>query len=93
MLEQKPNDTFLLYGLANEYKNLGDLHKALEIYQQLMKANPDYVATYYHCGQTFEKAGNEEAAAETYDRGMEVARRIGDAHALSELQAARDILG
>lgn len=93
MLEQKPNDTFLLYGLANEYKNVGDLPKALETYQQLMASNPDYVAAYYHCGQTLEKAGDETAAAETYDRGIAVARRIGDAHALSELQAARDILG
>ncbi len=93
MLAQKPNDTFLLYGLANEYKNAGDLAKAIEIYNQLLQGNPDYVAAYYHCGQAHEKAGDEEAAAAVYERGMEVARRIGDTHALSELQAARDILG
>lgn len=93
MLAQKPNDTFLLYGLANEYKNANHLAKAIEIYGQLLEGNPDYVAAYYHCGQAHEKAGNEEAAAAIYEKGMEVARRLGDAHALSELQAARDILG
>ncbi|MCW5963323.1 MAG: tetratricopeptide repeat protein [Bryobacterales bacterium] len=93
MLAQKPNDTFLLYGLANEYKNTGDLPRAIEIYNQLLEGNPDYVAAYYHCGQAQEKAGNEEAAAAVYDKGIAVARRLGDAHALSELQAARDILG
>jgi tetratricopeptide (TPR) repeat protein len=93
MLAQNPTDSFLLYGLANEYKNLGNLPKAIEGYQHLMEVNPDYVAAYYHCGQAFELAGKPEEAGATYDRGMEVARRIGDSHALSELQAARDILG
>lgn len=93
MLAQNPNDSFLLYGLANEYKNTGDTETAIATYRRLFEVNPDYVAAYYHCGQTYEQAGNEQAAAEVYDRGIEVARRIGDGHALSELQAARDILG
>lgn len=93
LLAQNPNDSFLLYGLANEYKNQGDLPKAIESYHDLMERNPDYVAAYYQCGQAYEKTGNEAAAAAVYDKGMEVARRLGDAHALSELQAARDILG
>lgn len=93
MLAQNPNDSFLLYGLANEYKNAGELGTAVETYGRLLELNPDYVAAYYHCGQTHELAGDADAAATTYDKGMEVARRIGDHHALSELQAARDILG
>jgi tetratricopeptide (TPR) repeat protein len=93
MLTQKPDDSFLLYGLANEYKNLGDLTKALETYRRLMELHPDYVAAYYQCGQAYEQAGNLEDAAKTYDLGIDAARRVGDGHALSELQAARDILG
>jgi len=93
MLAQNPNDSFLLYGLANEYKNGGDLPNAIEAYGRLFEVNPDYVAGYYHCGQTHELAGNPAAAAEVYDKGMAVARRMGDTHALSELQAARDMLG
>jgi tetratricopeptide (TPR) repeat protein len=93
MLAEKPNDSFLIYGIANEYKNLGNLPKAIEIYRQLIEVNPDYVAAYYHCGQAYELAGDADEAGAIYDQGMEVARRIGDTHALSELQAARDILG
>ena len=93
MLAEKPTDSFLLYGLANEYKNLGNLPKAIEGYQHLINVNPDYVAAYYHCGQVFELAGNPEEAGAIYDQGIEAARRLGDSHALSELQAARDILG
>ncbi|MDZ7640039.1 MAG: tetratricopeptide repeat protein [Bryobacterales bacterium] len=93
MLAQNPTDSFLLYGLANEHKNEGDLPQAIASYRHLLDVNPDYVAAYYHLGQTLESAGESEAAASTYDSGIAVARRIGDAHAMSELQAARDILG
>lgn len=93
LLAQNPNDSFLLYGLANEYKNGGDLAAAVETYQRLFELHPEYVAAYYQCGQVHELAGDLEQAAEVYDRGIAVARRIGDAHTLSELQAARDILG
>lgn len=93
MLTQNPTDSFLLYGLANEYKNEGDLAQAIASYRHLMEVNPDYVAAYYHCGQALEAAGDREAAKATYDTGIEVARRIGDAHALSELRGVRDLLG
>lgn len=93
MLAENPTDNFLLYGLANEYKNEGDLTLAIASYRHLMGVNPDYVAAYYHCGQTLEAAGDAEAAAATYDTGIEVARRVGDAHALKELQGVRDLLG
>ncbi|MCL4784989.1 MAG: hypothetical protein KJZ70_18330 [Bryobacterales bacterium] len=92
MLTQNPTDSFLLYALANEYKNAGDLTQAIAGYRHLMSVNPDYVASYYHCGQTLEAAGDAKAAAATYDTGIEVARRIGDMHALSELQGVRDLL-
>jgi tetratricopeptide (TPR) repeat protein len=93
MLTQNPTDSFLLYGLANEYKNEGDLTQAIASYRHLMEVNPDYVAAYYHCGQALEAAGDPEGAAATYDTGIEVARRIGDGHALSELRGVRDLLG
>ncbi len=93
MLAQNPTDSFLLYGLANEYKNEGDFATAIANYRKLIALNPDYVAAYYHCGLAQENAGDTAGAAETYDAGIAIARKIGDSHALSELQAARDILG
>ncbi|MCZ2155777.1 MAG: hypothetical protein LC114_18070 [Bryobacterales bacterium] len=92
MLKQNPTDSFLLYSLANEYKNEGDLPKAISGYRHLMEVNPDYVAAYFHCGMALEASGDTDAAATTYDQGIEVARRIGDGKTLGELQAARDLL-
>jgi hypothetical protein len=38
-------------------------------------------------------AGKQEQAREFYRKGIEAARRAGDAHAAAELQAALDLLG
>ena len=92
MLADEPNDPFLRYGLAMEYKNAGDLESAMREFQTLMDANPDYCATYFHAGQTLERIGRAEEARAVYEKGIEVTTRKGDEHARSELQGALDLL-
>jgi tetratricopeptide (TPR) repeat protein len=93
MVSQNPGDSFLRYGLAMEYRNGGDLEGAVREFQSLMEANPDYSPAYFHGGQTLERLGRTEEARSWYERGIEVTRRKGDQHALSEMQAALDLLG
>jgi tetratricopeptide (TPR) repeat protein len=93
LVAQNPQDSFLRYGLALEYRNGGDLESAMREFQALMEANPDYSATYFHAGQTLERLGRPEEARAVYERGIEVTTRKGDQHARSELQGALDMLG
>jgi len=93
MVAKSPTDAFLRYGLANEYANAGNLEQAVTEFQELLAANPDYGAGYYHGGRTLEKLGRLEDARAIYEKGIEVTSRTGDAHTRSELQAALDILG
>ena len=93
MVAQKPGDSFLRYGLAMEYRNAGDLASAIEEFRALREANPDYVATYFHGGQTLERLGLLEEARQWYEQGIEVTTRKGDLHARGELQTALDLLG
>jgi tetratricopeptide (TPR) repeat protein len=93
MVAKSPTDAFLRYGLATEYANAGDLEQAVIEYGELLSANPDYAAGYYHGGRTLEKLGRLEEARAVYEKGIEVTSRTGDAHTRSELQAALDILG
>src|SRR5437879_3505648 len=88
MVEQNPADSFSRYGLAMEYRNGGDLEAAAREFASLMAANPDYVAAYFHSGQTLERMGRLEEAREVYESGLEAARRTGDRHAGGEIQAA-----
>ena len=93
MVAQNPNDSFLRYGLAMEYRNSGDLETAVNEFQSLIAANRDYVAAYFHAGQTLEKLGRLEEAAAMYRAGIESATRTGDQHARVEIQGALDLLG
>lgn len=88
----RPGDSFARYGLAQEYLRRGELAPALEHFQALLQANPNYSAAYFHGGQTLEKLGRLEEARDLYRKGIEVAGRLGDLHAKSEMQTALDLL-
>jgi tetratricopeptide (TPR) repeat protein len=90
LLADNPANTFVRYGLAMEHVRSGDLAGAVREFEALLAADPKYSAAYYHGGQTLEKLGNLDQARDFYRRGIAVTR---DPHALSELQAALDILG
>lgn len=92
MVAQNPGDSFSRYGLAMEYVNLGNLEQAVEEFRGLIGVNPNYSYAYFHGGRALEKLGREDEARELYAQGIEVARKIGDDHALSELQAAHDLV-
>jgi tetratricopeptide (TPR) repeat protein len=92
MLERQPTDAFLLYGVGMEYKKLNDLPRAIAFFNKTLAADPGYCYAYYQRAQTQEQAGDSAAAKLSYDQGIAAADRVGDAHARSELQSAREML-
>lgn len=88
-LRESPNDAFLTFAIAKEYEGLGDCEKALDFYSKLSSENESYVGTYYHLGKLHEKMGHPETALAVYKKGMEIAQKLGDRHAFSELAAAK----
>lgn len=82
----EPNDPFLKYALATEYVAINDYTSALIYFEDLILNNKDYVGTYYHLGNLYEKLGRKEDAINTYRQGMLVAKEARDNHAFSELQ-------
>jgi tetratricopeptide (TPR) repeat protein len=89
MQEESPADTFVLYAIAKEYEGLSDDTEALHYYQQLFDADPLYVGAYYHLAKLYERQEALLEAISTYDKGMAVAKQVGDQHALAELQSAK----
>lgn len=89
LLSESPSDDFLHFAIAKEYEKLKDNEQALHYYQKLIALNPDYVGVYYHLGKLYERQEAFEKALSTYKTGMEVAKKVGDQHALSELAGAR----
>ena len=89
MLKNDPEDSFLMYAYAKELEYLDQPEKALEIYLKLKSSDPQYVGMYYHLGKLYELLEDQEKALQAYEEGIDVAKKIADYHALSELNTAK----
>ena len=87
LLSQDPSNALARYGLAMEYSNAGEFTRALDEFQKLLAANPDYPAAYFMAAQTLVKAKRPEEAKKMLQDGIAAAQRKGDSHARSEMQA------
>ena len=87
MLEENPNDPFLLYALALEHRKL-DLNQALSWFERLLQQHADYLPTYYHAAALYIDLGQPQEAKLTYQKGIALAQQQQDAHALRELKNA-----
>ena len=92
MLQRQPEDPFLLYGVAMEYKKAGDEAAALEYLQRVTQKDPNYCYAYYQRGQVHESLGDSRAARQAYAEGIAASERAGDAHAKGEIEAAMEML-
>jgi Tfp pilus assembly protein PilF len=88
-----PNDAFARYGLALECANAGEAAAADQHFRALVQSHPDYVATYFQYGQFLARGGRVDDAKSTLATGIAVARKAGDDHARSEMEAALSELG
>lgn len=86
--EDDPNEPFILFALAMEYRKLGDLQQSLSFFQKLKSVDSNYIGLYYHLGKLLEELHRKQEATEVYKQGILVAGHINDLHARSELQAA-----
>ncbi|MCO6460518.1 MAG: tetratricopeptide repeat protein [Saprospiraceae bacterium] len=89
LLEDDPNDSFILFAIAKEYESLNMLDQALNYYLTLQRTNPSYVGLYYHLAKLYEELGKVEDALNIYDEGIFMAGKMHDQHALAELKNAR----
>jgi Tfp pilus assembly protein PilF len=92
MLAKEPNDTFLLYGLAMEFKKVGDPQRALEYFRRVIDLDGGYCYAYHQMGMIHESLDDLDSARAAYRGGIEAARRKGDEHARQEIQAALSML-
>ena len=87
-IQSRTGDPFPRYGLAQEYKNGGQLAEARAEFETLMRDHPDYTAAYLHAGNVLIALGERAEARAVFERGVEACRRRGDGHAMSELEGA-----
>ena len=93
MVSKFPDKPFPRYGLAMEYKKAGRFDEAVTHFKEAMKLDPNYVAAFMHCGLALRDAGRMDEAKQTLRQGLEVAGRIGNGHAASEITAFLQEIG
>jgi predicted Zn-dependent protease len=86
ILAQNPSDAFARYGLAMEFSKIGDVEKALQEFEKLLSAHPDYTAGYFMAAQTLAKSNRIEDARKMLSEGIVSASRTGNTHAQSEME-------
>ncbi len=92
LLALDPNDSFTRYAIALEHAKAERIPEAIRILEELRERDPDYVPTYYMLAGYYRHTGDNESAALIYREGISTAKKMGDRHALAELQAALDEL-
>jgi predicted Zn-dependent protease len=91
-LKQNPKDSFLQHALALEFVKIGKATEACRLFKDILQREPGYVGSYYHLGKVQEVLGETDEAVKTYEQGMAEAKKAGDMHTYSELQAAHEDL-
>jgi predicted Zn-dependent protease len=92
ILALDPKNSFARYGIAMELVNQGDTSAALDEFDTLLAADPDYTAGYFMAAQTLAGLGRKDEAITRLREGIASAARAGNTHALKEMQAMLDDL-
>ena len=84
-LKAKPNDPLTRYMLAMELKKLGRNDDSLKAFDALHEHNADYVPAYLMHGQLLNTLGRPDDARKVLERGIAMASKVGNGHALGEM--------
>jgi tetratricopeptide (TPR) repeat protein len=77
LLASEPDDAFLLYGLAMEYRKEKAYDQARPLFEQLMARRPPYVPAFFMLGQMLAEMGEVEQARTALRSGIDTVRRDG----------------
>jgi tetratricopeptide (TPR) repeat protein len=92
MLAADPEDTFVLYAIAQEHAKAGDHDRAVAFYDRCLAVDAAYCYAYYHKAKSLEELGREADAVATLRTGLEAAKGAGDGKALGEIAGYLDAL-
>jgi tetratricopeptide (TPR) repeat protein len=92
MAREKPDDPFLIFALALEYKTSGNQAESRAYFDRLVYEFSDYVPAYYQYGKMEEETGDLAKAITLYTKGIEISKAAGDQKTVRELQQAIDMM-
>lgn len=86
MLERRPDDVRLRFGLALEYMNAGRTQDGIRELRAYLAASDDEGNAWGRLGAALRAAGQDDEAREAYRRGIEAAERHGHPTMVEEFE-------
>ena len=81
------NDPFLTYGIALEHIKAHDPATGLTWLDKTLALDANYFYAYFQKAKALSELDREDEARQVLGVGMAAAKKAGDGHALSEMQA------
>ncbi len=91
MLENEPDNTDVMFGLAKEYEKLGADAEVIEILEKYLAIAKDEGNAYGILAEAYRDTGMREKAIETYRKGIEVSLAHGHPQMASDYQMTLDL--
>jgi predicted Zn-dependent protease len=91
MLEADPNNSMVLFGLANEYQKVEDWQKTIETLENYLTKADDEGAAYGMLAKAYERIGEREKARKAYEKGIEVSMAHGHPSMASDYRMTLDL--
>lgn len=86
ILARGDDGAMLRFALGNEYLKSSDTEAAIKHLSVAVDLDADYSAAWKQLGKAQVEAGLDDQAAESFERGVEVAERCGDQQAAKEMR-------
>jgi len=92
LYKKDPDDSFVIYGIALEYKSIKNYSESENYFKILIEKDPNYVPAYMQYAIIKEETNDILKAKEIYTKGIKIARQKGETHAAQEMEEFLDEL-
>lgn len=90
MLSEKPDDIFLNYALAMEYKGQNQVLQTIQQLEKVLLLDENHVASLYQMGVLMSENNENEKAVLFLEKGLTLARQNKDLKTANEFKALLD---
>jgi len=87
MVEKRPDDPRLHFGIALEYERAGEWEKVVEHLERYLELSDDEGNAWGRLGQALRELGRDDEAKRAYQRGIERAYQYGHPSMAEEFEA------
>lgn len=91
MLESDPNNSMVLFGLANEYQKTGDWQNTIAALEDYLTKADDEGAAYGMLAKAYEQTGMRAKARAAYEKGIEVSMAHGHPSMANDYRMTLDL--